>query len=277
MKKAVVIILSSIVIIAVLSALLVKFIVTPENVKHYLIPAAEKSLNRKIDVGEVSISLFKGIDLRDFALKEAGADSVFFRCSDFVLKFRLLPLLAKKLIVDELRMVRPELNIVRDAAGRYNFEGIGGAGSRTNGNDSEISQGDGAIPVSMLISKVSVEDGSFSLKDFLKKLPDIKSTINMKIRIESAGESGIQSSGRIDVMIDEANLRIPKAGRIRNFGTSLEYDATVDIKRDTLKIEKADLPQGYQDRNYRHSQPVQIRSRTRSSCSGSEGRGIATN
>ena len=125
MKKFLIITASAVAVIVIALIAFVKIYVTPEKVKGFIIPFAEQSLNRKINIGEINISLLKGIGLKDFAIKESDGKTDFVKCKDFVLKFKLLPLLAKKVIVDELKVVSPEVYVQRDKDGRFNFEGIG--------------------------------------------------------------------------------------------------------------------------------------------------------
>ncbi|MCK5504851.1 MAG: AsmA family protein, partial [Thermodesulfovibrionia bacterium] len=119
-------------IITVLGALaiisltvLIKIYVTPESVKAYLIPQAETALNRKVYFDKVHISLLKGIEVSDFVIKDKDGESDFITCKKFILKYKLLPLLSKQLIIEEFKLVSPQVNIKRDSQGAFNFEGIG--------------------------------------------------------------------------------------------------------------------------------------------------------
>ena len=68
-KKVFLIILSLILIVIIALAVLIKIYITPERIKAFLIPEAEKSLSIKVDLGEISINLFKGIEVKNFAIK----------------------------------------------------------------------------------------------------------------------------------------------------------------------------------------------------------------
>ncbi len=107
MKKALIIISTIIAVIVIALFLLVKFYVTPERVKAFLIPAAEEVLNRKVDIEEINISLFTGIEARNFSIKEADGRTDFLKSKEFVLNYKFLPLLTKNIIIDELRIISP--------------------------------------------------------------------------------------------------------------------------------------------------------------------------
>jgi AsmA protein len=71
-KKIIKLLSITVAIIAVIIIALTVFIkiyITPERVKALLVPQAEKSLNRKVSIGEVNIDLLKGISIKDFAIK----------------------------------------------------------------------------------------------------------------------------------------------------------------------------------------------------------------
>ena len=77
MKKFLIIAAGVVAVIFIALTLLIKFYVTPERVKSFVVPTAEKSLNRKVDMGDISIGLLQGISLSDFAIKESDGKSDF--------------------------------------------------------------------------------------------------------------------------------------------------------------------------------------------------------
>jgi len=125
MKKILSIIVAVLTIVIIMLFILMKVYVTPDRVKKFLIPAAETALNRKVTLDKINISLFKGIEISNFSIKEADGTTDFLTSKEFVLKYKFLPLLTKKLVINELRIISPDIRIVRDRDGRFNFETIG--------------------------------------------------------------------------------------------------------------------------------------------------------
>lgn len=241
MKKFLLIFVSVIVIVIIAFAVLIKVYVTPERVKEIVIPAAEESLNRKINVGEISINLIKGIGLKDFVIKDKDQKSVFMRCEDFFLKFQLLPLLAKKVIIDEMKVVSPEIRIIRNKQREYNFEGIGQQTPSTSNQTETQDAKEGGIPVSLLVNKVAVQNAKFSLTDLIKELPDIKSTLDINMSIESVSSSEIRSSGDIDIKLDQMVMRKPVERYVKNLDASVKYSIGIDLETKDIHIDRADL------------------------------------
>jgi len=106
---------------------LAKVLITPERVRESIAPIVAESLHRDLQLGAIEISLFSGIVLNDVILSERAADKPFVSIEKAVLRYRLWPLLLLQIQVDELRLVRPRIEIVQFADGKFNFSDISGA------------------------------------------------------------------------------------------------------------------------------------------------------
>lgn len=240
-KKILLIIAVSIAVIAIALAVLIKIYITPERVKAFLIPEAEKALNRKVNIGEVNISLFKGIEVKDFAIKEIDEKTDFVKCKDFILKYKFLPLLFKKVIVDELKLVSPEVRIERDREGKFNFEGIGQKQKLAEGKEEKQATKSKGLPISLLISKITVKDAKFSLIDLKKKLPDIKGSIDINMDIKSTDGTELSSRGNINMSLNEIVIKKPYEKYIENITAGLKYAASINLESNSIHIDKADI------------------------------------
>ncbi|MCK5503791.1 MAG: AsmA family protein, partial [Thermodesulfovibrionia bacterium] len=241
MKKFLVITVSAVAVIVIALIAFVKIYVTPEKVKGFIIPFAEQSLNRKINIGEINISLLKGIGLKDFAIKESDGKTDFVKCKDFVLKFKILPLLAKKVIVDELKVVSPEVYIRRDKDGRFNFEGIGEKKEHEGVKEEKTVREPGGLPVSLLVNRISIDNAGFSLTDLMNELPDIKSSADIDISIKSIDGSSLATGGDISLKLDELIMKKPSGKLIKNISAILKYAVRVDLESKDIQIDMADL------------------------------------
>jgi AsmA protein len=236
MKKFLLIAAAAAAAIIISLIILIKTYVTPERVKEYLIPYAEQTLNRRIHIGEVKISLLKGIDVKDFAIRETDGKTDFATCSDFVLKFQLLPLLSKKIVIDELKLLSPEVKIARDARGAYNFEDIGKKKEAvTAGKKIQEAKG---LPVSLLINNVEVKGARFSFQDGLKELPELRGSLSLKAGVKSQDGSQLSSEGNLDLVFDEIVLQ---KKRVNNVHAALAYAAQINLEPGDVRIDRADL------------------------------------
>ena len=241
MKKALSIIAVIVIIVFISLFILIKIYVTPERVKKFLIPAAETALNRKVNIGNISISLFKGIEVSNFSIKEADGTTDFLKSKQFVLRYKFLPLLSKKIIIDELRILSPDIRIIRDKNGRFNFETIGKKQTGTVKEEKKETQNTGgALPVSLLVSRLIIDHAEFYFKDEKKDLPEVKGTIDIDADIKGAADGGLRSEGRFDLKLEKVVLKdSPKP--IENIAVMLKYAADINLAADTLILKKADL------------------------------------
>lgn len=242
-KKAIKFLSITVGIIAVIIIALTVFIkvyITPERVKALLVPQAEKSLNRKVTIGEVSIDLLKGIAIKDFAIKETDEKTDFISCKDFVLKFKLLPLLSKKVIIDELRLVAPTVRIERDILGKFNFHDIGQKKTEEPEVTKQPDESQG-LPISLLVRNVSVRDSSFSLTDHTKNIPDMKGSLSVEMTMQPSAGGYLLSEGNIDLRLKEVTRWKPQKKTIKNISAGIRYNARVNPDTGELAIENADL------------------------------------
>lgn len=247
MKKILSIITAIILVVIIAAVAFIKIYITPERVKAFVIPTAESALNRKVDIGEIEINIFEGIGLKDFAIKEADRENDFVTCDEFVLKFKLLPLLAKQVVIDQVKLVSPEIRLKRGKEGKFNFEDIGKKEAPVAAEEEkapekadEAEEGRG-LPISLLVDSIVISNAKFSLVDLKKELPDLKTTTDINVSIKSAGASKIATKGTIALSLDEIVMRGAKEGLIRDLKAALDYDLLVDLETLGIEIEKADL------------------------------------
>jgi AsmA protein len=241
MKKLLVIAVSLILIIGLALTVFIKIYVTPEKVKELLIPLAEESLNRKITIGEIDIGVLRGIGLKKFAIKESDQKSDFLVCEEFFLKFQIIPLLAKKVIIDEINIVSPSIRIERNTEGKYNFENIGRKEALEAAPEEKEMKGAGGLPITLLVSKVLIKNASVSFTDLKRELPDFKSTTNVDIVMKSEGGSKIFSEGSIENIIDELIVRKPEEKKIKGVSSKLDYALHVDLESNDIVIDRGDI------------------------------------
>jgi uncharacterized protein involved in outer membrane biogenesis len=120
LKKILYLAIALTIVIVIALTVVIKIYVTPESVKSFLIPEAEKALQRKVSLGEIDISLLKGIQVKDFVIKESDGKTDFISCDDFIFRYKLLPILSRKIIIEELKLVSPRVRIERNQGSGLN-------------------------------------------------------------------------------------------------------------------------------------------------------------
>lgn len=103
---------------------LVKLMLTPERVRSTVLPLAQKALQREVRLGDINVSLFSGVTVRDVAVLEVDNQETFAAVDAMVLRYQFWPLLRRQVVIDEIRLEGPHLRIVRQVDGRFNFSDL---------------------------------------------------------------------------------------------------------------------------------------------------------
>jgi AsmA protein len=119
--------------LALFGLLLALLLVVPHFVdlgrfKRAYLPRVEDALNRRLDVGEVRLSLVPTPSIRLSHLKvfdtEAYAGNTFFSAEQVRLRLRFWPLLKGRFEVSELVLDKPIFNLLRQPDGTFNYSDI---------------------------------------------------------------------------------------------------------------------------------------------------------
>jgi len=160
------------VVLAVALIVLANVLITPERVKDTLLPLVAENLNREIDIGDIEVSLFSGIEIHGLTIYEQEGKDVFVSTDLMRLKYQLLPLLAMKVVVDEVRLDKPRIRVVRLKDGQFNFSDLlgmsdeGATQTKSPANQTS-SNAQGSTPISLLVSNVLLQDGQLTFLDHL--------------------------------------------------------------------------------------------------------------
>ena len=160
------------VVLVVALIVLANVLITPERVKDTLLPLIAENLNREIDIGDIEVSLFSGIEIHGLTIYEQEGKDVFVSTDLVRLKYQLLPLLTMKVVVDEMRLDRPTIRIVRLKNGQFNFSDLltkpdEGANQTKSSANQASSNVQGSAPISLLVSNVLLQDGQLTFFDHL--------------------------------------------------------------------------------------------------------------
>ena len=130
MKKLLKILAVLAVIVAVLvmiSSLLLHVLLPPEKAKALVLKQLTTHLKREVRIGEVSVGVVSGLSVSDLKVSEAPnfSKGTFVSSDQFTVKVALLPLLFRKVVVDQLILRHPVINVVRSPDGKtFNFSDL---------------------------------------------------------------------------------------------------------------------------------------------------------
>lgn len=101
------------------------FLVAPPIAKWQITKAASETLGREVHIGKLAINPFAlSVRVRDFRLLQASGGETAFGFDELYVNLSAVSLFRLAPVLDEIRLVRPVVRIVRDAGKRYNFQDI---------------------------------------------------------------------------------------------------------------------------------------------------------
>ncbi len=154
MKKTFLISLCLMILLALAACLIliVSRLLYLDTYKDVIISTVEKALNRRVTYKTGSFSLGNGASFifTKAAIMEKDGSTVFVSSGRIDIRIALLPLLEKRLVLKEVRLTNPYINLIRFENGKFNF--------------SDILEGNGeGIP--LLIRSVRIRNGSARFAD----------------------------------------------------------------------------------------------------------------
>lgn len=139
--------------------ILVKVVISPEQVKKNILPRISASLNRQVSLGDVSVSIFSGIRLHDLVIQDKEGTQPFLKAGALRLDYRFWPLLRKRVEIKEIRLESPLVRVVRYADGTFNYSDLTDKKEQPAPADKEKS------PIDLAVSQVTLTDGTMIFDD----------------------------------------------------------------------------------------------------------------
>jgi hypothetical protein len=135
-----------------------------------LLEQASDTVGAEVRVKEMDISLMSGVTLKGVAVANpAPIRGDLLRADAFVLRYRLWPLLSRRLEVERVSLEEPALSMLMDARGTFNYERLGsGTRKPTAGGGARGPAAGVAVPLHVMLKHLEVNDGSITLTDHTK-------------------------------------------------------------------------------------------------------------
>ncbi|MGD9253577.1 MAG: AsmA family protein [Holophagae bacterium] len=162
MKKKIVVLLAVFAALFVVAVAALFMLVDADDFRGFIEAKAEESLGRDVKLGAISLSVVPtfGLEVKDVAVAAAPGEDAeeLASVASVRLGARLRPLLQKRLEITSIEVVKPAVNLVRDAGGRWNFE------LATEARDDEAAAESGQAP-EVAIDSITISDAQMRLRD----------------------------------------------------------------------------------------------------------------
>jgi len=179
----------------ILIIIITPFVVDMDKYKDMAAKQISEELNRQISIEGISLSVFSGlgVSLDDLNIKDSvNFPGDFISLNSFEIKVKIIPLIFKKVEVDKIILVGPQISIKRDINDNWNFDDlINKFSNETNStpNDNILNpltvkaNENSDIPAKLFISKLEIKDGTINFDD--RKKGRISNIENINILVKN--------------------------------------------------------------------------------------------
>jgi uncharacterized protein involved in outer membrane biogenesis len=137
----------------------------PQKVRQLIVEQAGRYLHREVRFKSVELGVMKGLELEGLEVSEKPdfKAGVFAGVETFRLRIRLLPLLNKKVVIDEITVTGPNLFVVELKPGVFNFSDLLIASAAPKGPQAKPAGP--ALPFALQASLVEFENGRITYEN----------------------------------------------------------------------------------------------------------------
>ncbi|UCE63773.1 MAG: AsmA-like C-terminal domain-containing protein [Nitrospirota bacterium] len=139
-----------------ITLIIIPFLIKPDYLKQLALDQIQQTFGPHISIGRTSLALFPHprIEVTELVVKERPDAHAFFRTKFVKLVLKIGPLLKQELVVKELRIDQPEIEVNRDQTGRWHLFNTPWAQSETE-----------LLGSLLMIEKVSITNGEVTIID----------------------------------------------------------------------------------------------------------------
>jgi len=236
--KVAIVVVGVLILLTIGLTLFVKSYVSSDRLKPIILPKIEAATGRKVQLDEISVSLFRGIVAKGLSVKEKDGQRDFIKIGRFVLSYHLLPLLKKQLVISKIEIVSPSFSVKKEKEGRYNFSDIMEKRSqepqKPSGPESQ------ALPVSVIANRLFIRDARVTFVDEGKELPDVSIALSAEFQgsVEKDGTPRMEF-GLISLKEIKANLKdkeVKVSGKIDMDAKTVRANLQIMIGKDYVEL-----------------------------------------
>lgn len=175
--KLVLVLVIVLVVILGAGALYLNHYVQSPAFKDTVLAAAKQSLGAQVNVTDMQVSLLSGVTLRGIAIANPpGFDGNLLTADAFVLRYRLLPLLQKRIAIERLAVEKPVITLVCNEQEEWNYDKLAAA-KRSPGAAAPAGGGGSGSPLDVVLSSLALDHGDVFLRSGNKSLLEIRDVV----------------------------------------------------------------------------------------------------
>jgi AsmA protein len=176
------------IVVVLLILVILPFLIPVNKFRPTIEAKASEALGRKVQLGNLSLSILGGsLGIDDLSVSDDPkfSASPFLTAKKVKVGVELIPLIfSQQLNVTEVSIVEPQVTMLKDPSGRWNFSSIGGnkpaSASSSAAAESKPSAGRGSAAESVSIQELTLEDGQITLGNTNSQKRSVYQKVNLK-------------------------------------------------------------------------------------------------
>lgn len=235
--------------IAVVAIILILFIapfLIPVNkFKPTIESTASDALGRKVQLGNLSLSLLTGsVGIDDVSVSDDPKfnSGPFLTAKTVTVGVELIPLIfSQQLNVTEITVVNPQVMMIKDPNGRWNFSSIGANSGKSSPKAAPAGSSSGSSAQAVSIGKLRLEDGQITLGSTNSKKRTVYTKVNLTasdvamknnfpvvFSMEMPGGGSMKIDGRVGPVDEENAALTPQNVKLTISGLNLASTGFLD-------------------------------------------------
>jgi len=174
-------IIGIVVVVILLAVIALPFLINVNSFRPKLESELSQALGREVKVGNLSLSILSGsVSAENLSIADDPAYSkdAFIRAQALKVGVEVMPLIfSKTLHVTDITLDKPEISLLRDATGKWNFSSLGGK------SEKKPAAKESSSTANLSVSKLDVKDGRLSVNRANSSIkPHVYDHVNISVR-----------------------------------------------------------------------------------------------
>lgn len=139
-----------------------------QHVSEELTRYLQQRLNRPVVISSLNLKLLNTVELKGFSVLDTSVahGQAFLSAESVTIRFQVMPLLDQRLVIDEVTLNRPRINVVRGEDGRYNVPDVLPSRGAASVYTSELT----GKNLTVSVEDWTIKDGVLSYKDLVSRV-----------------------------------------------------------------------------------------------------------